>query len=408
MPTMNTQVAGASTPAVNRGSGAPGAVMIGGGFHSLGAVRNLAKYGVPVCVLNNGACVSQFSRYARCFVKCPALDDEAAFVDFLMQLAVDKGLDGWVLFPSTDDSVRILAQHWERVSKHYLITVPSWDTIQFLYDKRLTHRLASERAVPVPTTYNPKDIDELLSLDLDFPLVIKPTISKHFMAATKKKAFRADNRNELASLYQKTAEIVDPSEILVQELIPGRAESLYSYVGFFQNGVPLAGLSARRRRQHPMEFGRASTYVETANLPELERLATQLLTGIEYTGLAEVEFMYDIKDGRFEFLEVNPRIWGWHTIAIRAGLDLPYLAYAHAAGKEVVAGSARENVKWVRLVTDIPTAASEILSGRLTVGQYLRSMSGDIEDAVLSIKDPLPFIADLFLGPYNYISNRGF
>jgi len=383
-------------------------VIIGGGFHSLGAARNLARHRVPVCVLNDGPCVTQFSRYVKCFIKCPPLDDEAAFVDFLVQIAADKGLDGWVLFPSTDDSVRILAQHWQRVSEHYLISVPSWETIRFLYDKRLTHRLASERGVPVPTTFNPKNLDELLLLDLDYPLVIKPTVSKHFMAATKKKAYRADNRDELISLYQKTAEIMDPSEILIQELIPGRAENLYSYVGFFENGIPVAGLSARRRRQHPMEFGRASTYVETVNLPELEKLATQLLSGIAYTGLAEVEFMYDVKDGRFEFLEVNPRIWGWHTIAIRAGLDLPYLAYAHAAGKAAPVGSARENVKWVRLVTDVPTAASEILSGRLTVGQYLKSMSGDIEDAVLSIRDPLPFLADLFLGPYNYLSNRGF
>ena len=205
----------------------PGAVIIGGGFHSLGAARNLARHRVPVCVLNDGPCVTQFSRYVKCFIKCPPLDDEAAFVDFLVQIAADKGLDGWVLFPSTDDSVRILAQHWQRVSEHYLISVPSWETIRFLYDKRLTHRLASERGVPVPTTFNPKNLDELLLLDLDYPLVIKPTVSKHFMAATKKKAYRADNRDELISLYQKTAEIMDPSEILIQELIPGRAENLY-------------------------------------------------------------------------------------------------------------------------------------------------------------------------------------
>ena len=118
--------------------------------------------------------------------------------------------------------------------------------------------------------------------------------------------------------------------------------------------------------------------------------------------------MYDIKDGRFELLEVNPRIWGWHTIAIRAGLDLPYLAYADAIGKELLVGSAREGVKWVRLVTDIPTVVSEVLAGRLTIRQYLASMSGDVEFAVFSFSDPLPFIADLFLGPYNYVAGRGF
>jgi D-aspartate ligase len=393
---------------MNRRSEEPGAVIIGGSFHSLGAARNLAKHGVPVCVLDSGVCVSQFSRRVKRFLKCPSVDDDACFVEFLLRIAAERSMDGWILFPSTDDAVRILAQHWKRLSEHYLVTVPPWETVQFLYDKRLTHRLAKERGIPVPTTYNPRDVSELVSLSLDFPVVLKPTISKHFMAATKKKAYRANSKEELISLYENTAGIIDQSEILIQELIPGRAENLYSFVGFFKDGIPIAGLSARRLRQHPMEFGRASTYVEAVNLPELERLATQLLTGIAFSGLAEVEFMYDRKDGRFELLEVNPRIWGWHTIAIRAGLDLPYLAYAYAIGEDVPVGSAREDVKWVRLVTDIPTVVSEILSGRLTMRQYLTSMSGNIEFAVLSFSDPLPFIVDLFLAPYNYVANKGF
>ena len=46
---------------------------------------------------------------------------------------------------------------------------------------------------------------------------------------------------------------------------------------------------------------------------------------------------------------------------------------------------------------DIPTAALEILSGRLTVRQYLESISGGTEFVVLALSDPLPFIADLNL-----------
>jgi hypothetical protein len=59
-------------------------------------------------------------------------------------------------------------------------------------------------------------------------------------------------------------------------------------------------------------------------------------------------------------------------------------------------------------VTDIPTAFSELVSGRLTVRDYLASISGATTFAVLSLRDPLPFAADLFLGPYNYFKNRGF
>lgn len=386
----------------------PGAVVLGGSFHSLGAARNLANHGVPVCLLDSAVCITRFSRSVRCFVTSPAPDDEEEYVQFLLSAAADRNLDGWVLFPSTDETVRILAQHRDPLGERYRLTTPPWDTVKYLYDKRLTQRLAVERGVPIPETWMPGSRHEVEKLSCRFPVVVKPAISKHFMAATKKKAYRADSIQELATTYEAVARIIDPSEILVQELIPGRAQNLYSFVAFFENGNPVAGLVGRRLRQHPMEFGRASTYVETVDVPTLEVLSTRLLTGIGYTGLAEVEFMYDAKDGRFELLEVNARIWGWHSLAVHAGLDLPYLAYAQAVGKCFNVGPARQGAKWVRLVTDLPTAVSEILPGRLTLRQYLATMSGDRAFAVFSPRDPLPFLADLILAPYNYFTSRGF
>jgi len=362
---------------------------------------------VPVCIVDQGVCVAQFSRHVQRFFKCPPENDEERFIEFLLGSAAERNLDGGVLFPSTDDGVKVLAQHRERLSEHYVVTTPPWEVVKFAYDKRLTHQLARQEGVPVPETYNPGSVDDLASLNLDFPVVIKPAISTHLSSATKKKAYCANDAQELIELYEMMAGIMDPAEILVQEFIPGRGEKLFSFVGFFKHGIPVAGLSARRPRQHPMDFGRASTFVETINVPELKTLATRLLKGIGYSGLAEVEFMYDEKDARFELLEVNPRIWGWHSIAIHAGLDLPFLAYADAVGKEVNVGTVREGVKWIRLVTDVPTAVVEILQRRMTVHKYLASMSGGPAFAVLSLSDPLPFIADLLLVPY-HMKHRGF
>jgi predicted ATP-grasp superfamily ATP-dependent carboligase len=386
----------------------PSAVILGGSFHSLGAARNLAEHGVPVYVLDSGPCVSRFSRAVAQFFSCPTTDDEDEFTTFLVELAAERQLERWVLFPSTDEYVRIVSQHSARLNEHYLTTVPDWEVTRFLYDKRLTHQLAVQQQVPVPETWNPQSLDELASMQLDYPIVVKPAISKHFMAATKKKAYRANDYEELVDHYKTTAAVIDASEILVQELIPGRAENLFSYVGLFKDGAALAGFSGRRSRQHPMDFGRASTYVEIVDVPELETLATQFLGGIAYSGLAEVEFMYDYKHGRYELLEVNPRLWGWHTLAVKAGLDLPYMAYADALGEKVEARAPRNGVAWVRLVTDIPTASREILGGRLSARDYLACFSRNTAFAVLSLRDPLPFIADLVLGPYNYFKGRGF
>jgi D-aspartate ligase len=207
---------------MNRKSVNPGAVIIGGSFHSLGAARNLAKHGVPVCILDSEVCISRFSRRVKLFLGCPSMDDEACFIEFLLRIASERNMEDWVLFPSTDDSVRIISQYHKCISEHYRVAIPPWETVRFLYDKRLTHRLAEEREVSVPKTHNPRDVGELVSLSMDFPVVLKPAISKHFMAVTKKKAYRANDKEELVSLYENTAEIIDQSEILIQDLIPSR------------------------------------------------------------------------------------------------------------------------------------------------------------------------------------------
>lgn len=385
-----------------------GAVILGGSGHSLSAAHNLACHGVPVCVIDSALCVARFSRSVQQFLKRPALADDAAVIEFLENAALEHRLEGWVLFPSTDEDVRLIAQNWMRLSKHYRLTTPPWKSVQYWYDKRLTHQLALQRDIPVPDTYNPRSLAEVNALDAEFPVVLKPALGKQFMARTRKKAFRADTKQEMLDLYSAMAQIINPEEILVQELIPGRGSRLYSYAGLFKDNAPVAGVSARRLRQHPMDFGRASTYVVCADIPQLPQLATRLLADTGFYGLAEVEFMYDDRHGRFELLEVNPRIWGWHGLAAHAGIQLPFMAYAEAIGETYSVGHMRADARWVRLITDVPTAVSEILAGRLTAREYLSSLTGNTEFALLSLRDPLPFVAEVVLAPYNYLMGRGF
>ena len=384
----------------------PGAVIIGGDFPSLGAARYLARQGVPVYIVDDDVCVSQFSRYVRHTYTCGSTKQDEVLVNFLMDRAADPDVDRSVLFPSTDEGVRILSQHRDELGKHYLVTVPPWEVTGQFYDKRRTLALAERTGVPTPKTYVDCSPEELRSMGVDFPLVVKPAVTSHFVPKAKKKAYRVDNHEELAQAHESMARVIDPGEILVQELIPGRAANLYSYFGFFRDGKPVSGGSANRIRQHPMDFGKASTFAITVNVPELETLATQLLSGIGYTGLAEVEFMCNPNHDRYELLEVNPRIWGWNVLAPYTGANLPYLAYADALGREVKPTPVRTGVKWMRFTTDIAVAATEIWHRRLSPGEYVKSLFG-ARDAVMWLSDPLPFLADVLLVPY-HAKVRGF
>jgi predicted ATP-grasp superfamily ATP-dependent carboligase len=121
---------------------------------------------------------------------------------------------------------------------------------------------------------------------------------------------------------------------------------------------------------------------------------------IDYYGIAEVEFMRDPRDHMYKLIEVNPRVWGWHTLGIACGLDFPYLVYLDMIGEQIEVPSSLNRVKWIRLFTDIPTAFSEMVKGNLRLGDYLASLKGKKTEPVLSLADPLPFLTEILLYPY--------
>jgi predicted ATP-grasp superfamily ATP-dependent carboligase len=201
---------------------------------------------------------------------------------------------------------------------------------------------------------------------------------------------------------------VGEDEVIVQELVPGDGDHQVAYCAFFRDGSAVASMVAKRRRQHPPEFGRASTYVETVQLPEVEKLATRFLAAIDYYGLVEVEFKRDQRSGSFKLLDVNARTWGYHSIGPVAGVDFPSLLYDDQTG-EAVRGDqkAAPGVCWVRIATDLPTAALEIARKHLSVRTYLRSLWSCDTEAVFSWKDPMPGLVEIALIPYLAV-RRGF
>ena len=60
-----------------------------------------------------------------------------------------------------------------------------------------------------------------------------------------------------------------------------------------------------------------------------------LLRRLSCNGISQVEFKRDPRDGRFKLMEINPRLWQWHTLARACGVDLPLIAYRDQIGERV-------------------------------------------------------------------------
>ena len=382
--------------------------MLGGDYQGLGIVRSLGRRGIPVCVVDDEQSVSRFSRYCRQFVKLPGLKEERSSVDGLLDLGERLKLHGWVLFPTRDEHVAAFSRYRAELSEVFRVPTPDWDIVQWAWDKRNTYRLAQELDIPIPRTHYFDRGDQLSSLEcLEPPFAIKPAIKEHFIYATKAKAWCANSYAELQSLFQKASELVGPEEVMVQEVIPGGGSQQLSYCAFFRDGEAVGKMVARRRRQHPLQFGRASTYVETIDAPVVEELSERFLRAVDYYGLVELEYKLDPRDSQYKLLDFNARTWGYHGLGPKVGVDFPYMLYADQIGWDVEPSKGKAGVGWVRMTTDVPAAFMAFLGGDLDLKSYLSSLRGCRAEAVFSFEDPLPGVAELLLIPY-LVAKRGF
>jgi len=382
-----------------------GALVLGGNLNGLSIARSLGRHRVPVWVVSPpNIRLASFSRYTRRTLPWPSADDETQ-VEYLLEIAARNNLDQWVLFPTSDESAALLSRFHSRLSRRFRVSSPAWNVLRWAYDKRLTYQLAADQDVDCPTTFYPLSDADLNSINCAFPAILKPAIHASINRLTEDKAWRVANRQELSVKYREARELMPPDLILVQEMIPGGGESQFSYAALVCDGKPIASLTARRTRQYPIDFGYSSSFVETLDVPEIVAPSERLLAAIRYTGIVEVEYKFDSRDGRFKLLDINPRLWTWSPLGGRAGLDFPYLLWKMMQGIPVEEQKAPAGVRWVRMSTDVPAAFQEMLRGRLNLRSYLGSLRQPLQFALVAADDPLPGLMDLPIFAFKHIYN---
>ena len=374
---------------------------MGADYRALGVARSLGRRRIPVWIIKQGGhLVAATSRYVQRRVPWPPGED-AKKIDFLLDLGVTDGLQGWALIPSDDYAVSLASLHHDLLSKQYRVTVPSWEKLRWACDKRLLHDLASKLEVHQPWTFCASTEEELATVECPFPVILKPAIRLRPTSLSVPKAWRADNRDALFTRFREASRFIAAENLMVQELVPGGGENQFSYAALCKDGIPLASIVARRLRQYPRDFGQFSTFVETVDEPQVAEPAERLLAAARFTGLVEVEFKNDPRNGQLKVLDINPRVWGWHTLCARAGVDFSYLLWLLTQDQPVPRLRGHAGERWIHRSADLRVAVEEILSGGFSIASYLRSVRGPVESALFSWDDPLPGLLDLPLFAYS-------
>jgi predicted ATP-grasp superfamily ATP-dependent carboligase len=300
--------------------------------------------------------------------------------------------------------VRLLSTNFGALSESFHLSVDIWDRVIKFFDKRLSYPLADATGIPIPHTFYPQsvtDLNRMLGV-IPYPCIIKPAIMLDFYKAFNKKVLLCNTEVELVSNYQFASKTIAASELMIQEVIPGDSSNQYSVGIFFGKDKTYNHLIARRKRQHPIDFGNATTYAETVNIPLLLHYAEKLLAASEYTGVCEVEFKYDARDGLYKFLEVNPRLWKWHAIAKQCDVPLLESMFSYYTKGMPLQTTLYKEASWRDIVTDTKVVLELLLKKK-----HISIDNKPEIQAVFNTKDILPFIMQLLYLPcFVFSKNR--
>jgi D-aspartate ligase len=340
-----------------------------GWVNGLAAIRSLGRAGIAVYAGDHRSSPLGFrSRYARPVrTPDPAVDPEG-YVACLARVG-----ETGVLFPTHDPPLNAVARHRDRL-EGFLCPFPAWEVLAAIQNKRSQLEAAAGAGVDVPETRHPRSGSEARTAgtELGYPVLVKPAEPVEFKRRFGTQAFRCESETDLARAYGDA----EPFEPMVQELVPGGDDELYSLGSYLRaDGEPLGLFCGRKLRQTPPGVGTCRVG-EAVWVQDVVDAGLRLLRALRFHGISQVEFKRDSRDGRFKLMEVNPRLWQWHGLAAACGVDLPLIAYRDLTGEDVDPASMNgERRRW----------AITLLSGERPALQRPPYV-----EAVFALDDPKP------------------
>jgi predicted ATP-grasp superfamily ATP-dependent carboligase len=312
------------------------------------------------------------------------------------------------LIPTEDYCTALLSENKAELSRDFIVSVGDWDTVAKTIDKRLTYETAERVGIPVPQSLFPDSIGEVRREDglPNYPCLVKPLVSHRFQRVLGCKLHVVNNHSDLLDKARQALENRLP--VMIQEIIPGGDDQIYVYASYHdRTGEPLAEFTGRKIRQVPPGYGTTRVMVST-NTPAVIQLSRKLLGAIGYTGLCDVEFKRDPRDGEYKLIEINARSGKWISAVSACGMNLPWIMYVDLArNQKTLGGKHLVGIHWIHLYDDIltPFLHWKDETGRLR--DYFAPYFGQRAFAVCDRDDWRPFLKEWTNLPQNLLRHLG-
>jgi len=358
----------------------------------LGVIRALGIMGVPIiAVYYDSGDMGYVSKYVKEKIYAPhpeKLEDQ--FINLLIGSASRIG--GGLLIPASDETLATVSRHKSLLEHHYTVACTEWEITEQFIDKKHTYALAEAIGVPAPKTIVPQSIEDVerYSQTIQYPCLVKPSQSHRYYELFKEKMVRVDNFDQMLAAYRQATDV--GLTVMLQELIPGNDSYGANYNSYFWHGEPLIEFTAQQLRNGPPEFG-SPRVVISKHIPEVIEPGRKILQAMGFYGYSCTEFKKDARDGVYKLMEVNGRYNRSSLLAVRCGINFPWLHYKHLVQGELPSPSDdRTGIYWISLDRDVVYSAKYRNKERYSLIQYIRPYLRPHVFAIFDWKDPKPFV----------------
>lgn len=352
-------------------------------FTGVSIVRSLAKYKIPIILIDDSEnAIGRFSRHIHSFETFTTDDDFFSLLKSIAEGSRQKN----VIFCESDKYLLLVDKYRSEIKGLFYETSSPQGSLAELMNKATMLGIASAASLDVPRSIFVES--DFLSGDKELfegPYFIKPIYSQLSQRS------KGEVVPDAAILRKRIKAPRFKSGCLVQEIIRGSESNIWVYAGYAGNNFK-ARITSYKVRQIPKDFGVGVVAISTEN-KEIQRIGDAFLDSIGYRGLFAFEFKKDDRDGKYEFLEINPRVCGLNQLFLASGVNLSYLAYNDVRGiKSPQVVKIRYGRKMVHIIDDFISCLRYYSKGNFRIFfQWLGTVFSAQAFSDFDLLDPSPF-----------------
>ena len=252
--------------------------------------------------------------------------DAAEYIKALSAIVIKEKIK--VIIPCIEDEILALSKYKDYFSKMSVaVLCAEYEKVIKIVDKKIITDIAAKKDIPVPRTYILKDfVGE--KIKMSFPLIVKPRIGHGA-----KETFIVKDRKNFEFMHHQLSE--DANNYIIQQYIPGDVGSIFLCGLLYGRDGGIRAEFMSRSIKTLYSFGGPAVSGETIKgFSRLKGYSRKIIDAVgNWHGPVGIEYKISSEDGTPYLLDANPRFWGYGLLAVKSGIDFPYISVMDAVGQ---------------------------------------------------------------------------